>query len=884
MPTSSSSIRTYGKKSSAKRKQNDEISGLDKKDSLPSLKPLKRQRLSVELRNKSPSPSKTDEDGGTDAEDDTLVKAKPSATYTLRNRRDTLPSSSAQKMRAKPVRDLSGVFDNLSAAPTPVGTPSKLAKRMLGRSRTESFVESQMSPCETQIDRTSSLPNLPPSPSHFGDAPRLTSKCSGSVVPSNPSKPTTRTYAGKYRSFLMAIPADTSSGSATQVLGEEELEQRESYNILRTRWGVDNSEDDPHPFEVLSQTKSISSASEVSPLRKGKSKALASGRPPAPVQIGSMNYLKSISELRNKGEGRRFLDEVGYLFEGLDAKAGIGLRRASMLEIITKLCDANFTRKAIATDFFPRTWDLLLNAGIQTSEDKILDLLAVCFLVFLARDPLSLSELAERSLHPSSPSSVTPEAKTSVLDVLTNILFSIKPDSDLLVIGGDPSKLDLGLKQAGLTKKDRTLLVSTHKVMATKSDLFAESTPLSTSLVIAYTLHALPSSLLLASHLRSIISSLRLCLSSNPSTTLSATLSSQGPGIATSLPHECLYYHIKLVDTFLSRQRSHSLHSEGSQDFETVFDTEIVQARDSWMAEDLVSLGVCLEQHHQDSKNNDDTFQPDNCLISVLRMLVSLTHADEQWSRNVLGCKFSLPFLLRCIHRAGHRVHSSPSLALQSTDMLLKSEESHDVETPESPPGPESNTLDILCLALGLLTNLVQVVEELKDSIRMTRLNPSCSIEKAKCLSICSCFPLISGIDILASLYAGLYSQSTSNQADTHADPEVEAESSFLRGHLAVLFGLLMIDNPDNQSTILSVLPTISPNGLVIPPNKRKPAATAQDNRIKLSRLVDQARDFVVFYTVINRKFGGEGEVDKEKESRVAKEVVLFLESLRDQS
>jgi hypothetical protein len=100
-----------------------------------------------------------------------------------------------------------------------------------------------------------------------------------------------------------------------------------------------------------------------------------------------MNPLKSISELRNKGESRRFLDEVGYLFEGLDPKCGVGLRRArstgyhsshplipiltnsvfSALEITTKLCDAEFTRKAKAADFFSRTWDLLLEAG----DDKV---------------------------------------------------------------------------------------------------------------------------------------------------------------------------------------------------------------------------------------------------------------------------------------------------------------------------------------------------------------------------------------------------------------------------------------------------------------------------------------------------------------------------------
>jgi len=102
-----------------------------------------------------------------------------------------------------------------------------------------------------------------------------------------------------------------------------------------------------------------------------------------------MNPLKSISELRNKGESRRFLDEVGYLFEGLDSKCGIALRRSrsvspylcqstpfdpfsySALEISTKLCDPEFTRKAKAADFFGKTWELLLLAGAGKGEDKV---------------------------------------------------------------------------------------------------------------------------------------------------------------------------------------------------------------------------------------------------------------------------------------------------------------------------------------------------------------------------------------------------------------------------------------------------------------------------------------------------------------------------------
>ena len=96
----------------------------------------------------------------------------------------------------------------------------------------------------------------------------------------------TRTYAGSSRSFLVALPVpDTDSFGAIA----DDKESHESYSDLRARWGIDVCED---------------------------------------FSTGMMNDLKSITELRSKGENRRFLDDVGYLFEGLDSSSAIGLRRA----------------------------------------------------------------------------------------------------------------------------------------------------------------------------------------------------------------------------------------------------------------------------------------------------------------------------------------------------------------------------------------------------------------------------------------------------------------------------------------------------------------------------------------------------------------------------
>lgn len=77
-----------------------------------------------------------------------------------------------------------------------------------------------------------------------------------------------------------------------------------------------------------------------------------------------------------------------------------------------------------------------------------------------------------------------------------------------------------------------------------------------------------------------------------------------------------------------------------------------------------------------------------------------------------------------------------------------------------------------------------------------------------------------------------------------------------------------MSESPENQSAILESLPT---------PTTSRAQKNKTSNKVKLSKLAEQARDFVAFYAAVNRH-SEEGE----KESKVAKSVVRFLERQRD--
>ena len=291
-------------------------------------------------RSRSPSPSST-------------PKRTPKVTYLSRtpSHRNIAESPrsiplATQSTVLKPVRDLSELFDLTSSKSVTkfagkhvdksMTSESGIAKRMLSRSHTESFFENgSQSQSPSLTSQSSSLSQAflaakenagtsrPPSP--FKTTPSLTPPSASVPLPA-PSSTCTRTYAGKSRSFLISLPASTIVGPSGANLGfgiedplAEESEARESYTDLRNRWGIDNSEDDP--YLNINGSQSPTDPGSQSP-NKVKAKQVVT------YANGVTNDLKSITELRSKGESRRFLDEVGYLFEGLEPSGGVGVRRA----------------------------------------------------------------------------------------------------------------------------------------------------------------------------------------------------------------------------------------------------------------------------------------------------------------------------------------------------------------------------------------------------------------------------------------------------------------------------------------------------------------------------------------------------------------------------
>ncbi|KAJ3558253.1 hypothetical protein NM688_g1032 [Phlebia brevispora] len=779
-------------------------------------------------------------------------KATPTAPHTPSPRHGTPTTASLRRTNTlcdepeSPVKDLSELFnftDLRQKRPGLSPRPSGVAKRMhpLRRTQTDSSVvpaspsvneRLRHTPRKLSGTRTDSIIDLTYSSTGSGatntpeagpsrsrpltphkDHTYHADDSSPAIRPSLTHSATTsvRTYAGKSRSFLVALPMSQmpslsngpgGSSHAHDFLGgsqEEEFDMRESYNTLRQRYGVDNSEDDPMPPP---EAESLSE----SPNRKGKGKA--------PVVIerlpeGMMNDLKSISELRSKGEARRFLDEVGYLFEGLDPEGTIGVRRGSALEIVSKLCDVEFARRAQAADFLSKAWEMLRVAGAGDPEgDKVLNTIFTFFSALVAKDESDLAALALSLQTPESHST-----SNELVTVLCGMLAKLTCDNDPLWLTSAGLD-DAEMKKAGIGKGDKAAVGFYN--------------PISNRLLMSFTLSRLPAGSIPIQNLSSLLGSLvgeLACLPSRISA-YTAGLHLLQPLSASSYKESPSLAHIdnclRLLDEIL-------LHRWDDDDDDPDGDPQhgrknrafLDRAKDKGLARALVSLCVVTDLLERESRHVDKRDGVEKCMQSAIRVLINLTHDSLPWCEAVLEEPSAITTVVRLIITAQvqrQRIDTAVKVKRESQDTIL-SQDSLQAAGEMGEDVAEDDTsaqlLDRLCLALGLLTNLVQGTPEAKKLIGNTLLSIHCK-GKRSCIPACTCASRTDALECLAHVYTQLCR--SGNQFDT-----------VIRGHVAVLFGLLMQDSSRNQQTLLRTLP----------------GATIGR---KLHSLLENAKDFTAFY------------------------------------
>ncbi|KAJ4474884.1 hypothetical protein J3R30DRAFT_3295167 [Lentinula aciculospora] len=813
--------------------------------------------------------------------------------------------STALSSTPKATRNFSHILDT-ALSPSAPSTPTRLVKRMLGRSKTESSLgdpkESSSSSSKSLLDRTSSLPSLA-SPTKSSLPSPSTSVVLTSSSPQRPAIINKRTYAGKSRSFLVAMPADQSLPEELQ----DDYNSRESYAVLRNRWGVDNSEDDPYP-DLPSPSKSNTTTPTGSPL-KGKGK----GRLKQEINAlaNAIQPLRSITEIRNKGENRRFMDEVGYLLEGMGKDETSALQKASALEIVSRLCEPDFIRQAKAADFLQSTWDAFIEAGGGKGEDQVFDALLVAFAALVSRDLVSLTDLAQRDHSPSSSTS----SQRSFVTTLFSLVACLLPDADPLLIISRSSTPDGQLKSLGIMKTDRAVLKTLHTVMTSQARIFPSITPISNALLLTHTLAAVPVELLSYVHVSPLLRSLRAQLQPaidgvnvKPSPSKITPTGSSTSKISSTLhliPFSAIHDLLALLDSHLLEQWE-PLQEPDQEKCHRLLD----EARGEWLADGLVAVGVTAElsASRPESKNKHKLKAPSRCTEIVFRVLVSLTHSDPLWSQTLTNNSQAVMFIVRAITAKATIIPKAEDIVHDDKMADYVSSEEGDMDQPTGATEQSllANALDRLCLSLGLLTNLVQVVDEAKTILRSTMLDPDCIHKTLPCFPICSCRRRMSLVQILVATYehqlpiidpASVNPTKSVMKSEFPKSPlalkieqqqEAEADVYFLLGHLSVLFGLLMMDSPQNQEIVLDALPLLHED------TELSSSTAIRRKQQKLAQLVENASELGVFYAVISRRgLSGNGmatgapdsrqshtENDAARGADVAKGVISFLRNL----
>ena len=263
---------------------------------------------------------------------------------------------------------------------------------------------------------------------------------------------------------------------------------------------------------------------------------------------------------------------------------------------------------------------------------KILDIILVFFVALAARDTSILSDLAHRS--PTSSSLKDDDDHNghgSFVDCLFQLLEIVISQHDPLLLVSSKSDIGSGLmKKAGISKRDFETVCSwylkyashTHPTIGkdypsnhTLEIPFIPSgypgrlihnhfiivaqiycrVQISTPLLIMYSLHSLSPSDISTSHLPTLLASLRLSLEvAGPTTSLISALHLRWRDVANALSYEIIYYHLQMLEAYLSNQWE-SLQSRSSQGQEETNENAMEVARDEWLVDDLIALGVCIE-------------------------------------------------------------------------------------------------------------------------------------------------------------------------------------------------------------------------------------------------------------------------------------------------
>ncbi|TFY75736.1 hypothetical protein EWM64_g8276 [Hericium alpestre] len=456
-----------------------------------------------------------------------------------------------------------------------------------------------------------------------------------------------------------------------------------------------------------------------------------------------------------------------------------------------------------------RAWDVLRSAGAGDG-DKVLDSILALFAALVAQAPRDLQEFAQ---------------KPDFVPVLCEIISFAQRGKDPLALVVD-AEGDAELKKAGIGKPEKLMLITLRTVIIKKSGLCSSETCPPVRQLISQTLSALPSSSLQPTYFlaiyRSLVPELAILPSRLSAYTAGLRLLPDSSSESSEMPaFEHTENCLSILDSFLLGRWAET------EEPNELGDDVINGERQEDLIEGLVTLCVVCSIMLVREEFEEQRDTANKCMESALRVLINLSHDNATWCKLLLRQELTMPVVVSLIARS-------------QTSRTRRSHKDEDTPTLDDDGDHEGDAqaFDRLCLALGLLTNLVQADEgSAKDLVRATEFDPSCKAERA-CARACHCAARVNALEGLVRVY-------TDHRAPEDTDMD-DPGAHIVTGHLAVLFGLLMRGSAENESIVLDALPGVT-------------------RRAKLDGLLGSVHEFAGLYReFMMRVARGEGKDDEE--------------------
>ncbi|KAM0791555.1 hypothetical protein ACM66B_006002 [Microbotryomycetes sp. NB124-2] len=528
--------------------------------------------------------------------------------------------------------------------------------------------------------------------------------------------------------------------------------ERRSYSAMREMLGIDQDEEDEQSLEA--------------------------------------SQLRSVTQLRAKGESSRFVDEFNYLMEGLQKDDTVSGRRAAALEILRRMQDRDFFRKLKSSGFDERVY-MQFRRAEAGEGDRILDSALAFLVVLLVRDQRIAEALCRVSSSTFTPSDSQPDIYEQDISDLFSFLRAI--------VGRDWAAHEIGKSQAkSLSKTEARYLSSLRDII----DQFKLLEP-GTLTVSVRSLALLAISILSSFAPRSIFQPQQLICVSGTFGTVVTVFTTECAGL------QARFAKYERGLELLPSDGSINLYMidlclrvfEATTSATPLAVANLNQHRTS-LAQSLVNLILAshvLIVNEEDGRASRKTSTEalDN-LLSALRLIIDLTTSDPEWSAalsDVPGIVFVLVKLIVTARTPDKStVDRFKSLSSSPDQQDAKLPGVDEVDTDAQRQVKEDVKFDILCLALGVLTNLVESVERVQDDLRNTMIDANCRLDRS-CTLQCQCRNRTSALDRLTALYL-----------DPLSDSSNELNKSFVNGYAGITLGLVMLDNVQNQDVVLDGL------------------------------------------------------------------------------